>query len=208
MVSKSGVEVGRGVRQVLLRHAVLADGVEHREVSLLFGRFEVDEEVEHLVQHFGRARVGTVDLVDDHDDREAELEALPEDEPRLRQRAFGRVDQEQSAVGHEQGALDLATEVGVAGGVDDVDLRPLPANARVLREDRDPALFFEVVGVHHALDERFVLAERPRLAEHVIDQRGLTVVDVCDDRDVTDRNRHEGRGYLARRNAPRNLAMR
>ena len=69
-----------------------------------------------------RARVAAVDLVDDDDDGEAELEALAEDEARLRQRALGGVDEQERAVGHQQRALDLAAEVGVAGGVDDVDL--------------------------------------------------------------------------------------
>ena len=37
------------------------------------------------------------------------------------QRALGGVDEQDDAVDHGQAALDLATEVGVAGGVDDVD---------------------------------------------------------------------------------------
>jgi hypothetical protein len=44
-----------------------------------------------------------------------------------------RVDQEERAVGHEKSALDLPPEVGVAGGVDDVDLGALPDEARILR---------------------------------------------------------------------------
>ena len=47
-----------------------AAGVERREVELLVARFEVEEQLEHLVEHFGGPRVGAVDLVDD-DDRPA-----------------------------------------------------------------------------------------------------------------------------------------
>ena len=157
-----------------------ADGVDEREVELRVVGVEVAEEVEDLLVHLVGPRVGAVDLVDDDDDREPELEALAQDEARLRERALGGVDEEQRAVGHEQRALDLAAEVGVARGVDDVDLAssPAPANARVLREDRDAALALEVVGVHHALDDDLVRAERPGLAEHVVDERGLAVVDV------------------------------
>ncbi len=126
-----------------------------------------------------------------------ELEALAEDEARLRQRPLGGVDEQERAVGHEQRALDLAAEVGVAGGVDDVDLAAVPsaaapAHARVLREDRDAALALEIVRVHHALGEDLVRAEGAGLPEHVVDERGLAVVDVGDDGDVADGVRTRG----------------
>jgi hypothetical protein len=103
------------------RGAGAAAGVEHRELDLLLGRVEIDEEVEDLVQHFLRARVGAIDLVDDDDRRQAALERLAQHEPRLRQRPFGGVDQQHDAVGHRQHALDFPAEVGVAGRVHDVD---------------------------------------------------------------------------------------
>ena len=57
---------------------------------------------------------------------------------------------------------------------------------RVLREDRDALLALEVAGVHdpvgHALE--LVGRERAGLAQHRVDERGLAVVDVGDDRDV------------------------
>jgi hypothetical protein len=61
------------------------------------------------------ARVGAVDLVDQHDRLQAKAQRLAEHELGLRQRAFGRVDQQHHAVDHRQDALDLAAEVGVAG---------------------------------------------------------------------------------------------
>jgi hypothetical protein len=72
----------------------------------------------------------------------------------------------------------------MAGRVDDVDLRPAPAHRRVLREDRDPPLALERVGVHHPLLDDLVLAERAGLPEHLVDESGLAVVDVGDDGDV------------------------
>jgi len=50
-----------------------------------------------------------------------------EDEARLRERTLAAVDEQERAVGHHQGALDLAAEVGVAWGVDDVDLDDSPS---------------------------------------------------------------------------------
>jgi hypothetical protein len=85
---------------------------------------------------------------------------------------------------HRQDALDLAAEIGVAGRVDDVDAGVLPVDRGRLGEDGDAALLFEVVGVHHALGDALVLAERAGLLEQLVDQRGLAMVDVRDDRDV------------------------
>jgi hypothetical protein len=72
----------------------------------------------------------------------------------------------------------------VAGRVDDVDLVILPADRRVLGEDGDAALPLERVRVHHALLHLLVVPEGARLAEHLVDEGGLPVIDVCDDGDV------------------------
>ena len=47
--------------------AELGVGVEHGEIELVFVGVEIDEEVVDLVEHFLRAGVGTIDLVDDDD---------------------------------------------------------------------------------------------------------------------------------------------
>ena len=57
---------------------------------------------------------------------------------------------------------------------------------RVLGEDGDAALSFEVVGVHDALGDGFIGAEGAGLAQHGVDEGGLAVVDVGDDGDVAD----------------------
>ncbi len=48
-----------------------------------------------------------------------------------------------------------------------------------------PALLLEVVGIHRPLLDPLVVAERARLAEQLVDQGRLAMVDVRDDRDVT-----------------------
>src|SRR5690606_3271595 len=106
----------------------------------------------------------------------------------------GGVDEQHDPVDHRQGTLDLATEVGVAGGVDDVDRDRVPAvlgvvlHRRVLGEDRDALLTFQVAGVHHALVDlvELVGGEGTGLLEHAVDDGGLAVVDVGDDGDVAD----------------------
>ena len=125
-----------------------------------------------------------VDLVQHDDGGKVGGERLGQHVAGLGQRALGRVDQQQHAVDHRQRALDLAAEVGVAGRVDQVDLHVLPGDRRGLGEDRDAALALLVVGVHDAVDERLVGAEDAGLAQDGVDERGLAVVDVGDERDV------------------------
>ncbi len=79
-----------------------------------------------------------------------QVQRLLEHELRAGQRPLGGVDEQQHAIDHRQGALDLAAEVGVAGRVDDVDLGALVEDRRVLGEDRDAALALQVVRVHDA----------------------------------------------------------
>jgi hypothetical protein len=90
------------------------------------------------------------------------------------------------AVDGGQHALDLAAEVGVSGGVDDVDEVALVRDRRVLGQDRDATFPFEIIVVHHALGDFLVLAEGASLTEELVDEGGLPVVDVGDDGDVAD----------------------
>ena len=82
-------------------------------------------------------------------------------------------------------AFDLTAEVGVARGVDDVDLGVLPPYGGVLGEDGDPALALQRVGIHHALGDDLVVPEGASLPEQLVDERGLAMIDVCDDGDIT-----------------------
>ncbi len=168
-----------------LRHpAFLGRAVEHGKVELLFGRVERGEQVEHLARDHLRAGVRPVDLVDGDDRPQPDLERLGDDELGLRQRPLGGIDEDDRAVHHVEDALDLAAEVGVAGGIDDVDPGVLPDDRGRLGEDRDPTLALEIIGVHCAFGDTLVLAEGTRLLQEAVDQRGLAMVDVGDDRDV------------------------
>ena len=173
---------------VLARIAIAARGPQAGEFKLLVIRVEIGEQVEHFVEHFLRARIGAVDLVDHHDRAQAQRERLAEHELGLRHRALGRIDQQDDAVHHGEDTLHLAAEIGVAGGVHDVDPRGLavmlPLDAGALGEDGDPALFLEVARIHRAFVHPLVLAEGAGLAEELVDEGGLAMIDVGDDRDV------------------------
>jgi hypothetical protein len=108
-------------------------------------------------------------------------------------RAFGGIDENDRAVDHVQDALHLAAEIGVAGGVDDVDAGILPDDRGRLGQDGDAALLFEIVRVHHALGDTLVLAVGAGLFQEFIDERGLAVVDVGDDRDIAQFHKSESK---------------
>ncbi len=166
------------------RAARLRVAVDDGELDLALVGIEVEEELVDLVDDRLDPRVRPVDLVDDEDHGQPRLERLAEHEPRLRERAFAGVHEQEHAVDHRQAALDLATEVGVTRRVDDVDLRPAVANGRVLGQDRDALLALEVHRVEHPLGDVLVGAEGTGLPEEGVHERRLPVVDVRDDRDV------------------------
>ena len=168
-----------------LRHARLRHRVEHRKIELVLGGVQIDEQIVDLVQHLRHARVRPVDLVDHHDGRQLGLQRLRQHVARLRQRPFAGVHQQHDPVHHLQRALYLAAEIAVAGRVHNVDLHAFVADASDLGQDGDAALAFQFVGIHHAFDVNFVLAKDAALVQHGVHQRGLAMIHVGDDGDVT-----------------------
>ena len=102
---------------------------------------------------------------------QAGLERLAQHEAGLGERALGGVDQEEDAVDHGQAPLDLAAEVGVAGGVDDVDLHAAVEHGGVLGQDGDALLPLEVAGVHDPLGDLLVVPEGARTASSMASTR-------------------------------------
>ena len=101
---------------------LLGDAVDRREIQLLVVGAQREEQLEDQVEHLVRPRVLPVDLVDDDDRFEMQVERFLQDELRAGQGSLGGIHEQEDAVHHRQGSLHLAAEIGVAGGVDDVDL--------------------------------------------------------------------------------------
>ena len=93
----------------------------------------------------------------------------------------GRIHQKDNAIDHLEHALHLAAEVGVAGGVNDVDLGVLVVDGGVLGQNGNTALLFQVARVHHAGGGILILAVNAALLEQSVHQSSLTVVNVGDD---------------------------
>ena len=161
--------------------------IDHREVELTIGGAELVEQFEGLVDDPVGARARSVDLVDHDNGVEAERQRLAGNETRLRHGPFDGVDHQQHRVDHRQHAFHFAAEVGVPGRVDDIDTRAAVFDGAVLRQDRDATFLFDVVRVHDPLGDFFVRGEGAGLTQQAVDQRGLAMVDVGDDGDVSNR---------------------
>ena len=168
------------------REAVLGAGINDREIELLVVRFELDEEVENHVEHFVWTRVFAIDFVDDNDRFDLVFERFFQNKAGLRLRPVVRVNHEQNAVDHFHDALDFAAEIGVPGGIDDVDAVAVPVKGGVLGPNGDAFFAFQIHRVHHPFLDLLVGAEGAGLTEQLIDERRLAVIDVGDDCDVAD----------------------
>ena len=177
-VAVVGIKAGKAI------HGAGVDHVLHGELKLVVGGAQVGHEVQAVVVGLLGVGARTVDLVDDDHDLKAGVDSVTQHEAGLGHGALKSIDQQQGAVGHTQHALDLAAEVGVARGVDDVDLDVLILDRDVLGENRNAALALLVVGIQDAVLDLLVGTEGVRGTQELVDHRRLAVVDVSDDGDV------------------------
>ena len=70
-------------------------------------------------------------------------------------------------------------------GVSNVDFHVVIEDGGVLRQNGDAALTLQVVRVHDALDQMLIGPKSPALPQHGVNQRGLAMVHVSDDGDIT-----------------------
>ena len=126
----------------------------------------------------------------------------------LRLDALRGVDHQQRALTGRQRPRHLVGKVHVAGGVDEIERVGLAVlgfvgQRNALRLDGDPALALEVHRVQH-LFRHFAVGQAAADLNEAVGQRRLAVVDVRDDRKITDVREvgHAISGAFERRSAP------
>ena len=183
---EEGSQVFRLIAEVFNRIAVEARGVDVGEIELLIVGAEFHEKIEGQVQRPVWGCMGPVDLVEDDDRPKAHFERLRKDEAGLRHRPFLGIDEEKDGVDHPEDPLHFAGKVGVARRVDNVDFKIFIVNAGMLGEDRDSPFLLLVETIHDPLRDFLMFAENIGLFEQIVEKGGLPVVDVGDDRDISD----------------------
>ena len=125
-----------------------------------------------------------------------ERQRFAKDKGRLRHRTFLGIDQQKHALNHAKRPFHFAAEVGMSGGVDDVDLDAFISDAGVLGADGDAAFTLLIHRIHNTLAHVLDLPVDVRLPQHGINQRCFAVIDVRNDGNVSNV------GPLTKRRAP------
>ena len=128
--------------------------------------------------------IGLVDLIHRHDHLVTQLQRLLQHKTSLRHRAFRCIHQQNNAIDHLQNTLHLTAKVSVAGGVNNIDLHILILDGGVLGQNGDATLTLQIAGVHDAVHSGLIFTVDTALLQHLVHQGSLTVVNVCDDRNI------------------------
>ena len=142
-----------------------------------------------LLQAHRYVRGGQVDLVDDGDDSEVLAHCEVEVRDCLRLDSLGCVDEQDCALAGGEASGDLVVEVHVSGGVDEVEVIPLPVlrvepHLHRMGADCDAPFLLQV----HVVEK--LVVECPHLDslgvdEEPVRQGGLSVVHMGDDGEVS-----------------------
>jgi len=103
----------------------------------------------------------------------------------VRHRPFDSIDEQQDAIDEAHDTLDFAAKVGMTGCIDDVDFDIAVGDRRVLGDNGDAALSLQVHFIHDALGNGLIGAKDTALLKHSVHEGGLAVIDVSDNRDIS-----------------------
>ena len=148
-------------------------------------------EAEDLLDFLGdadRIGAGQVDLVDDGDDFEADIDGGVGVGDGLSLHALRGVDDEDRPFAGLEGFLDFVVKIDMAGGVDEVQHELFAVmvvkNGDGGGFDGDAALALEIHVVEDLLFE-FAFGDGAGSHEQAVGERALAVVDMGDDREIT-----------------------
>jgi hypothetical protein len=166
--------------------AFFGGNVNGREVELGVGGVEFEEEFKDLIENLLGIGVFAIDLIENNDGFGPDFEGFTENELGLGLRTFGGINDKEDAIDHAEDAFDFSTEIGVAWGIDNVNADIVIFEGGVFGFDGDTPFPLEVHGVHHAFGDNLVGAEGTCLAEELIHESGLAVIDVGNDCNISE----------------------
>ena len=182
--------IARGRRHALddrpeyVGHALAGLGADGQDL----GRVDAQRMHDLFLDLFGPGGLH-VDLVQHRHDRQVVAHGQEGVGHGLGLHSLGRIDQQDRPFAGGQAARNLVMKVDVAGSVDQVQFVHLAVERVIDRHgpglDGDPALALEIHVVEQLL-AKLALGDRAGLEQQLVGQRALAVVDVGDDREITD----------------------
>ena len=183
---KKRLHAGTRAAQVHCRNSGLGGCKDKRTVNLLIAGTQIHKELQHLIDHLRRTSTGAVDLIDTDNDGKIESHGFAQDKTGLGHGSLKGIHDQNDTVDHLEHSLNLTAEIRMSGCVDDIDLRSFIIYSGVFAQDRDPALALQVIGIHDPLLHSLILTENTALFQKPVHQRGLAVVDMGDNRYISD----------------------
>ncbi len=166
--------------------AFFGGNVNGREVELGVGGVEFEEEFKDLIENLLGIGVFAIDLIKNNDGFGTDFEGFAENELGLGLRTLGGINDKEDAIDHAEDAFDFSTEIGVAWSIDNVNADIVIFEGGVFGFDSDTPFPLEVHGVHHAFGDDLVGTESTCLAEELIHESGLAVIDVGNDCNISE----------------------
>ena len=80
----------------------------------------------------------------------------------------------------------------MSGSVDDIDAVVTPADGGIFLQNRNAAFLFQFIGIHDPFRGRGAIAKGAGLAQELVYQGCLAMVDVRDDGDISEFADHDG----------------
>ena len=171
----------------IFRHpTIFSRTVDRWEFQLLFVCIQFEHQIEYFFVYFVRCTIVFVNFVDHQQGFDPHRQRFSKNETRLRHWTLESIHQQTNSVCHVQYTFNLTSKVGVTRSVDDVDLCSFVSHRYVLRHDGNPSFAFQVVVIHDQFSCRTVaLVHYLSCFNHFINQGRLTVVNVCNNCDVS-----------------------
>ena len=131
--------------------------------------------------HFVRTAIRLVYFVNDDNGMQVQMQCLLQNESCLWHGSFKGINKKQHAVSHFQYSFHFTSEIGVAGGINDIYFNSFVFDSSILAENSNAAFAFELIAVHDQITGLLVIAKHVSLVQYSINQRRLSMVNVGND---------------------------
>ena len=134
--------------------------------------------------------MATVNLVNNDDRTQALFQSLFQHKAGLGHWAFVGINNQNTTVYHAENPFYFSAEVSVSRGINNINQGVFVTNRCIFRKNCNASFPLQIIGVHDTIRNVFAFAENAGLFEESVNKGGFTVVNVGDNGDVTNWERH------------------